>query len=261
VNLSAPGPGKFGGTYGDLGIGDRDAQFSYAMFRELEARQTGLTGLAAHTDFVSNLSYRAQPSRSRGGTLVSGRYFDVLNLEPALGRLISPDDEPRVGEAAVVVLGYDYWQRRFAGDPNVLGELLTVNGTDLEIVGVAPEGFTGTILGMRADVFVPLSMRWAMVLEQADAQLNSLYSGILNDVEAPVIPAQVPQATKDQFRQRRITLSAGDVGWGPLRARAERPLQLLIGSATRATRATSRCSTYERPPRRRARRGVARLRL
>jgi predicted permease len=259
VNLAAPGPGKFGGGYGDLGIGDREAQFSYAMFRELEARQTGFTGLAAHTDFVSNLSYREQPSYSRGGTLVSGRYFDVLNLKPALGRLITPDDEPRVGESAVVVLGYDYWQRRFSGDPNVLGELLTVNGTDLEIVGVAPEGFTGTILGVRADVFVPLSMRWAMVptlgpynesnpfrffnywtyvfgrlapgvtLAQADAQLNGLYSGILNDVEAPVIPAQVPQATKDQFRQRRITFSAGDVGWGPLRARAERPLELLIG--------------------------------
>ena len=117
MNLAAPGPGKFGGTYGDLGIGDREAQFSYAMFRELEARQTGFTGLAAHTDFVSNLSYREQPSYSRGGTMVSGRYFDVLNLRPALGRLITPEDEPQVGESAVVVLGYDYWQRRFAGDP------------------------------------------------------------------------------------------------------------------------------------------------
>jgi predicted permease len=259
VNFAAPGPGKVGGTYGDLGIGDREAQFSYAMFRELEARQTGFTGLAAHTDFVSNLSYREQPSYSRGGTLVSGGYFGVLGLQPALGRLITPEDEPRVGESAVVVLGYDYWQRRFSGDPNVLGELLTVNGQQLEIIGVAPEGFTGTILGVRADVFVPLSMRWLMVptlgaynetnpgrffnywayvfgrleprvtLEQADAQLNGLYRGILNDVEAPLLPAQVPQETKDQFRERRITFSRGDVGWGPLRARAERPLELLIG--------------------------------
>jgi predicted permease len=259
VNLAAPGPGKVGGGYGDLGIGDREAQFSYAMFRELEARQTGFTGLAAHTDFVSNLSYREQPSYSRGGTMVSGRYFDVLNLRPVLGRLITPDDEPQVGESAVVVLGYDYWQRRFSGDPNVLGERLTVNGTDLEIIGVAPEGFTGTILGVRADVFVPLSMRWLMVptlgtynesnpfrffnywayvfgrlepgvtLEQASAQLNTLYSGILNDVEAPLLPAQLPQEIKDQFRERRIAFSRGDVGWGPLRARAERPLELLIG--------------------------------
>src|SRR5688572_9893460 len=205
VNLAAPGPGKIGGTYGDLGIGDREAQFSYEMFRELEVRQTGFTALAAHTDFVSNLSYREQPSYSRGGTLVSGRYFDVLNLRPALGRLITPQDEPQVGESAVVVLSYDYWQRRFSGDSNVLGERLTVNGQPLEIIGVAPEGFTGTILGVRADVFVPLSMRWLMVptlgaynesnpfrffnywayvfgrlapgvtLEQAGAQLNTVY--------------------------------------------------------------------------------------
>jgi predicted permease len=259
VNLAAPGPGKVGGTYGDLGIGDREAQFSYAMFRELEARQTGFTALAAHTDFVSNLSYREQPSYSRGGTMVSGRYFDVLNLRPALGRLITPDDEPRVGESAVVVLSYDYWQRRFSGDPSVLGELLTVNGTALEIVGVAPEGFTGTILGVRADVFVPLSMRWLMVptlgtyneanpfrffqywayvfgrlapgvtLEQASAQLNTLYSGILRDIEAPALPAQVPQQAKDQFVERQLAFSPGGVGWGPLRARAQRPLELLIG--------------------------------
>ena len=264
VNLAAPGPGKIGGTYGDLGIGDRDAQFSYPMFRTLEAqaREIGFTALAGHTDFVSNLSYREQPSYSRGGTLVSGHYFGVLGLKPALGRLIVPEDEPRVGESAVVVLGYDYWQRRFAGDPNVLGELLTVNGTDLEIVGVAPETFTGTILGLRADVFVPLSMRWAMVptlgpynpdnpgrffnywvylfgrlapgqtLEQTDAKLNVLYSGILNDVEAPILAANaqnLPPQAAEQFRQRRITFAPGDLGWGPLRERAERPLELLIG--------------------------------
>jgi hypothetical protein len=259
VNLGAPGPAKFGGTYGDLGIGDRDAQFTYAMFRELEARHPGFTGLAAHTDFVSNLSFREQPSYSRGGMLVSGGYFGVLGLKPALGRLIVPEDEPQVGESAVVVLGYDYWRRRFAADPNVLGERLTVNGTDLEIIGVAPQGFTGTILGVHADVFVPLSMRWAMVptlgrynpenpfrffnywayvfgrlepgvtLDQAGSQLNGVYSGLLNDVEAPLLPAQLPQETKDQFRQRKISFASGELGWGPLRARAERPLEILFG--------------------------------
>jgi predicted permease len=265
VNLAAPGPGKVGGGYGDLGIGDREAQFSYPMFRDLEARHPGFTALAGHTDFVSNLSYREQPSYSRGGTLVSGHYFGVLGLKPALGRLIVPEDEPQVGESAVVVLGYDYWQRRFAGDPNVLGERLTVNGKDLEIIGVAPEGFTGTILGLRADVFVPLSMRWAMVptlgpynpnnpgrffnywlyvfgrlepgvtVEQAGAQLNTVYSGILNDVEAPVLAANaqnLPPDVAGQFLARRIAFSPGELGWGPLRARAERPLVMLIGVTT-----------------------------
>lgn len=256
VNLAAPGPGKIGGTYRDLGIGNGEAQFSYPMFRDLEARQTGFTGLAGHSDFVANLSYHEQPSYSRGGALVSGQYFQVLNLQPALGRLIVPEDEPQVGESAVVVLSYDYWQRRFAGDPTVLGELLTVNGQQLEIIGVAPEGFTGTTLGVSMDVFVPLSLRWLMVptlgqynpnrfnywvyifgrlaagvtLEQADSQLNSLYSGILNDVEAPMLVAgQAPPGAIEQFRQRRITFSPGRLGWGPLRERAAGPLGLLLG--------------------------------
>ena len=261
VNLAAPGPGKIGGTYGDLGIGDREAQFSYPMFRDLEARQTGFTGLAAHTDFVSNLSYREQPSYSRGGTLVSGNYFGVLGLRPALGRLIVPEDEPQVGESAVVVLGYDYWQRRFSGDPNVLGELLTVNGTDLEIIGVAPEGFTGTILGVRADVFVPLSMRWLMVPTLGAVQpgqpgpVFQLLAVYLRAARAGRYAraggraaqhplqrhserrrsaaagrhAQLPPEVAEQFRARQITFSPGELGWGPLRARAERPLELLIG--------------------------------
>jgi predicted permease len=256
VNLAAPGPGKIGGTYGDLGIGDREAQFSYPMFRDLEAQHPGFSGIAAHTDFVANLSYREQPSYSRGGAMVSGHYFEVLGLRPALGRLIMPEDEPQVGESHVVVLSYEYWQRRFAGDPNVLGELLTVNGQELEIIGVAPEGFTGTILSVRMDVFVPLSLRWLMAptigpynpnrfgywaylfgrlepevtLEQAAAQLNVVYSGILNDVEAPQLnPAQLQPGAAELFRARKITFSPGALGWGPLRDQAERPLELLLG--------------------------------
>lgn len=257
VNLAATGPGKVGGNYRDLAIGDFESQFSYPMFRDLEAAEnTGFTALAGHTDFTANVTFGDQTSYSRGGALVSGRYFDVLNLRPALGRLLTPDDEPQVGESAVVVLGYDYWRRRFAGDEGVLGELLTVNGTQLKIVGVAPAGFSGTILGTPMDVFVPLSMRWQMVptlgrynpnrfnywlyvfgrlgpaatIAQADAQLNSLYSGILNDVEAPLLPpAQLAPGVLDQFRERRIEISSGELGWGPLRERAARPLELLVG--------------------------------
>src|SRR5690606_12636816 len=161
VNFASPAPGKMG--YRDLAIGDFQAQFSYPIFRDLEVQQTRFTGLAGHSDFVANVPFREQPTYRRGGALVSGNYFRVLNLKPAIGRLIVPEDEPQVGESAVVVLSYDYWQRRFGGNPNVIGELLTVNGQQLEIIGVAPEGFTGTTLGVEMDLFVPLSLRWLMV--------------------------------------------------------------------------------------------------
>ena len=257
VNLASPAPNKFG--YRDLAIGDFQAQFSYPMFRELEARQTGFIGLAGHSDFVANVSYRDQPSYSRGGALVSGNYFRVLNVQPAIGRLIVPEDEPQVGESAVAVLSYDYWQRRFAGNPGVVGELLTVNGQQLEVIGVAPEGFTGTTLGVEMDLFVPLSLRWLMVptlgpynpqapfrlvdnwvyifgrlepdmtMEQAGAQLNVLYSGLLDEAAAQLRESQVPDGFIAQLREQRITLSPGKLGWGPLREDASRPLMLLLG--------------------------------
>jgi predicted permease len=230
------------------------------MFRDLEAGQTVFTGIAGHTEAVANLSYREQPTYGRAA-LVSGSYFGVLNIRPALGRLIVPDDEPRLGESAVVVLSYDYWQRRFGGDPSAVGELLTVNGQELEIIGVAPAGFTGTILGTNMDVFVPLTLRWLMVptlgspenvpvqfrrfnywmyafarlapgvtTEQASAELNVLYSGILNEVEAPLLnTAQLPAGTAEQFRARQVVLSPGELGQGPVREQAARPLELLLG--------------------------------
>jgi putative ABC transport system permease protein len=258
VNLGAPGPGKVGANYRDLAIGDTEAQFTYAMFRDLERGQKGFTGLAGHTDFVANLSFRDRPIYSRGA-LVSGSYFGVLSLRPALGRLIGTGDEPQIGESAVVVLSYDYWRRQFGADPGVLGQTLTVNGRELEIIGVAPEGFSGTVLGTRMDVFVPLTLRWQMVptltftghehesrvdywlyvfgrlapgvtLEQASAQLNGLYRGILNDVEAPLLrEMQLPGGTAEQFRRRQIAFSPGERGQGPIPATAARPLSLLLG--------------------------------
>jgi putative ABC transport system permease protein len=253
VNLAAPGPK--GGTYRDLAIYDPDAQFSYEMFRDLEREQTVFTGLAAHTDFIANLSFGDQPAYGRGW-LVSGSYFGVLSLEPALGRLIGREDEPRIGESAVVVLSYDYWQSRFGGNPDVLGETLTVNGQALEIIGVAPAGFTGTTLGTRALVFVPLSLRWLMnptlgpyrenrqnnwaylfarlepgvTMARAATELNVVYSAILNEVEAPLLgQSQIPVEMLEQFRRRQITLSPGARGQSPVPGTAGRPLALLLG--------------------------------
>jgi predicted permease len=222
------------------------------MFRDLESGQTVFTGLAAYTDIMANLSFGEQPVFGRGA-LVSGSYFDVLNLLPALGRLIGPDDEPRIGESAVVVLGYDYWQTQLGGDPNVIGETLTVNGQALEIIGVAPAGFAGTTLGVRPQVFLPLTLTlmqpapdhesrqfyWlylfarlapGVTMDRAAAELNVLHSGILNEVEAPMLSqSQLSGGTLEQFRQRQVTLSPGARGLGPIPERAARPLALLLG--------------------------------
>jgi predicted permease len=258
VNLAAPGP-KPGGGIQDLGLGNREAQFSYPMFRDLEREQSGFTGIAAYVDYLANLSFEGQPTSGRI-YLVSGSYFEVLGLKPALGRLLGPGDDPRVGESAVVVLSYDFWQRTFGGDSTVIGKTLSVNGHSLEIVGVAPQGFRGTNIGVRTDVFLPLTLAptamsglvgsrmfdadarqgyWiylfarlkpGVTLDRAAAQLNGVYAGILNDVEAALLSgAQLPEGTLDRFRARQIAFSPGGQGQSTLAGQAAQPLTLLLG--------------------------------
>jgi hypothetical protein len=131
------------------------------MFRDLEAERSAFTGIAGHNPFQASLAYRGEAT-SVPGVFVSGGYFDVLNLQASLGRLIGPQDEPRIDESPVVVLSHALWQSRFGGDRSIVGETLSLNGQSLTVIGVAPATFAGTQLGVRAQVFVPLTMRWRL---------------------------------------------------------------------------------------------------
>ena len=156
VNLSAPGPKPGSQSCGQAG--DCDAVFSYAMFRDLQKAQTVFTGIALHLLTGANLSFNGETLNGLA-MLVSGNYFQVLQVQPALGRLFDSNDDRLVGEAQVVVLSYDFWKSRFGADPNVLNKGLIVNGVTLTIVGVTPRGFEGTTLGAKPEVFAPITMR------------------------------------------------------------------------------------------------------
>jgi hypothetical protein len=207
VNLSAPGPKP--GSNSCNQAGSCEDVFSYPMFRDLERRGAGFAGLAAHRLFGANLALDGQPI-SAAGMLVSGRYFDVLGLAPAMGRLLDSADDETAGAHPVAVLSHSYWTNDLGSDPNVLNRSMAVNGQTLTIVGVAPAGFEGTTVGSRPRVFVPLTMAGAMIpgwddfenrlayffyvfgrlrddgsLEQARAEVNAVYSSIINEVEVP----------------------------------------------------------------------------
>ncbi|MGE3274785.1 MAG: ABC transporter permease [Vicinamibacterales bacterium] len=249
VNFGAPGP-KPGSTSCSQ-AGDCDEVFSYPMFQDLERVQTSFTGIAAHRGFGVNLAYKGQTS-SGSGMLVSGSYFDVLGLNPSVGRLIGAQDDDVVGEAHVVVLGHDYWRRRFNADPAILNETLIVNGQAMTVVGVAPEGFTGTTLGLRPDVYVPISMRglmqpgfdafenrrsyWAYLfarlkpgvsLEQAKTAINGPYHNIVQEVEAPLQTGMSDQ-TMARFRAKELTVADGRRGQSSIHEVASTPLSLLL---------------------------------
>jgi len=101
VNLGAPGPKQ--GTSSSNAAGDGEQIFSYPMFRDLERVQTVFTGIAAHRLIGVNLAFDGQTVNG-DGLLVSGGYFQVLGLQPALGRLIEPSDDAAGGGSPVVVL-------------------------------------------------------------------------------------------------------------------------------------------------------------
>jgi predicted permease len=249
VNLAAPGPKPGSTSCGQ--IGDCQQVFSYAMFRDLERVQTPFTGIAAHEAFGANLSARGR-TENGGGLLVSGSYFPVLGLKPALGRLLGPEDDLAPGEPHVVVLGYAYWQTHFALNPNVLNQPLIVNGQTMTIVGVAPRGFDSTSLGVKPQVFAPISLRgfsqpfkgfdnrrsyWVYLfarlkpgvsMAQAGAAMSTPYRTILNDVEAALQTGMSDQ-TMARFRARPLLLTDGRRGQSTVSRDAKLPLTLLIG--------------------------------
>ena len=104
------------------------------------------------------------------GLLVSGNDFRGLGLRPALGRFPHEDEVARAGAAAVAVISYGYWETRFARSNDVIGQTLRVNERPLTIIGVAPSGFQGTVLGLDFDLWVPATM--APVLLGASRELE-----------------------------------------------------------------------------------------
>src|SRR3984957_20227798 len=106
----------------------------------------------------------AQPGLSADGRVdqllasyITGNYFSVLGVKPALGRLILGSEENQPGEQPVVVLGYSYWQKRFGGDAGVIGKRVRVNGSQATIIGVVPKQFLGAISVVEMDMYMPWS--------------------------------------------------------------------------------------------------------
>jgi predicted permease len=250
VNLGAPGPKP--GSNSCSQSGNCDRVFSFSMFRDLERAQTVFTGIAAHRVVGANMAFSGQTLNGEA-LLVSGSYFPVLGLQPALGRLIGPSDDRAPGESPVVVLSYTFWRDRFGASPNVLDQSMIVNGAPMTIIGVAPAGFDSTTIGVNPKVFVPITLRepvnpyskgfedrrsyWAYLfarlkpgvsIEEARTSLNGQYHAIINDVEAALQKAMSDQ-TMARFRAKPVLVEPGSRGqWGG-ETDAKPSLLLLLG--------------------------------
>jgi len=249
VNLSAPGPNPGSQSCGQAG--DCHEIFTYPMFRDLERAKGAFTGIAAHVLFGANVAYQGQTLNGEG-MQVSGSYFPVLGLQPALGRLLDPSDDETVGANFVTVLGYSFWATQLGQNPAVLNQTIIINGKSMTIVGVAPRGFDGTTLGAEPKVYVPISMRhemqptfngfenrqsyWAYLfarlkpgvsIEQARVAINGVYHPIISEVEAPLQIGMSDQTMK-LFRAKEIKLADGRRGQSTIHTEAKMPLVMLL---------------------------------
>ena len=143
---------------------------SWAEYRDLAPRLQSIEELIAFRMAPLNVGESARTERTYA-LLVSGNYFAGLGLQPAMGRFIRPDEADVAGAEPVVVLSHDYWQTHFAGDASAIGRTLQINDNQLTIVGVAPEGFQGTVMGLQFDLWVPATL--APVLFAGSTELES----------------------------------------------------------------------------------------
>ena len=130
---------------------------SWLEFRDLRERLPAFRELLAHRMAPLNLGEAGREERVYS-QFVSGNYFSALGLRPALGRFLRPDETAQPGGAPVVVISHSFWQTRLAGAPEALGQTLRLNDCLLTVVGVAPEGFQGTVTGLNFDLWVPATM-------------------------------------------------------------------------------------------------------
>jgi predicted permease len=229
--------------------------FSYPLYKELRDRNSVFTGLcAAASDHRIEVESGQRDSSDEKvtGRMVSGNYFNVLGLGPGAGRLFSDSDDTAENANPVVVLSYEYWRRKFALSPQVIGEEVRLNGYPFTVVGVTPAGFEGDVVGEQMSLYVPLSMQpeivrgrhwlnfagdsWLSLIgrlgpgvtpTQAAANLNIVFQQAVKGAYGAALSADDRSAIRDTHMS--IHVSPGGGGLSSLRGEYKVPLLLLMG--------------------------------
>jgi putative ABC transport system permease protein len=246
---------KYAGSdtgHGSFHGGSSYQYFSYPMYRDLRDQNTVFSGMLTMFPAQVGVQWHNTPSLANS-ELVSGNYFSLLGLKPALGRLFIAEDSATHGASPLVVLSYRYWTQQFASDPAVIGQDLLINGNPFTIIGVVQPGFNSIISGTLPDFFVPITMkaqmtpqwdeledrrsRWlnivarlkpGITVHQAEAGINPLWKAIRAE-ELKSIQTK-SQRFREQFVEKSyLTLLDGSRGFSPLRELMRVPLLILIG--------------------------------
>jgi len=170
--------------------GPNDPSHSYPDYLDLRDRNRSFDGLAAYNFTQAGLHTGKNPSQA-WVCEVSGNYFDVLGIQPYLGRVIHATDDQGPNSAPYIVLTYAYWHSHFQDDRGVVGRTVQLNKHPFTILGVTPPGFRGTVLFFLVDFFVPIVNQ-----EQVDGwnglndRANRWVGSIMGHLKAGVTPDQ-----------------------------------------------------------------------
>jgi predicted permease len=175
----------------------------YPQFEQIRQRNTTLDGVFAMSRMGRvSVALRGEPEIAEG-LFVSGDYYETLRLKPTVGRLLGPGDD-RAGQA-VAVISHPYWQRRFGGRTDIVGDAITLNRVPFTIVGVEPQGFAGIEVGRPYDISVP--MRALEMLREGNAPWNGAFTTwiyVTGRLKPGVSLEQAEAETKEIFRQTSV---------------------------------------------------------
>jgi predicted permease len=174
---------------------------SWLEYRDLRERLQSFEAVVA---FRMTPLYVGEPGNVERvfGLLVSGNYFDALGLQPALGRFFAPGEVARPGAEPVAVVSYGVWQTRLGGAADALGRTVRVNGRDLTVIGVAPRGFQGTVVGLDFEVWLPATLAPLMTNGSRELESRSARGyAAMGKLQAPVTRAQAQGELAMTMRQ------------------------------------------------------------
>jgi len=227
---------------------------SYPMCRDLQQQTRFFDGVLCRAETDVNLAAGGDP-KPVAAEIVSGSYFSVLGIGPALGRVIEEPDDAAPGAGPVVVLSNDFWQAEFGGVADIIGRKLLINQHPMTIVGVAPAAFHGVDVGAVPALWIPASMYaealpgaedllrrptiWMQILArlppglaaaQAQAGLQPWFKAWLRDnMLRPGFPIISGERRRD-YLASTVELTPAPQGHSPLRRSLSQPLWLLFAA-------------------------------
>jgi predicted permease len=229
---------------------------SYPMYQELRDHSQVFSLMMCRRPQKFTLSTSSE-SQIVSGELVSGNYFPLLGIQPAVGRLFAADDTLHTGTNPFVVISYAYWRNHFSGNRDIIGRTIRLNNYPFEVIGIAQSGFKGLEPGLATSIFVPITMlpvvfpdydpafrffdprlRWMNVyarlrpditIAQAKAGMQPLFHQLLAmEVREPGF-AHASVYQREKFLNMWLDVIPGGQGNSVLRQQYEEPLRVLMG--------------------------------